>query len=156
MLGVLANILGWGENDREKAGLQRAGGGPSIITTGMGGRKASSSLGGGKDLELERSDETEVSTYSVSFRVYSNFGCSHSPICGSSSSLKRPARAALRLRRPVQVPPQVAGSLCSALLVRPVCLDFRTFQDLDQYQEACPRLGLQVRHPNSHPSLVWL
>ncbi|KAF8595380.1 hypothetical protein BDV93DRAFT_501288 [Ceratobasidium sp. AG-I] len=59
MLGVLANILAWGENEREKAGLQRAGGGPSIITTGVGGRKVSSSVGGGKDLELERSDETE-------------------------------------------------------------------------------------------------
>lgn len=61
MLGVLANILGWGENEREKAGLQRAGG-IGIISTGVGVRKASS-VGGGKDLELERSDETEVSFY---------------------------------------------------------------------------------------------
>ncbi|KAG8711411.1 hypothetical protein FRC09_020627 [Ceratobasidium sp. 395] len=61
MLGVLANVLGWGDNEREKAGLQRAGTGSGstlgVPGIGIGARRSSTS--GTKDVELDRSDETE-------------------------------------------------------------------------------------------------
>ncbi|KAF8707517.1 GRIP-related Arf-binding domain, partial [Rhizoctonia solani] len=61
MLAVLSNILGWGEVEREKAGLQRSGGSGAItpIGTGIMPRKASSASAGGKALELDGSDETD-------------------------------------------------------------------------------------------------
>ncbi|KAG8741949.1 hypothetical protein FRC10_002261 [Ceratobasidium sp. 414] len=60
MLGVLANVLGWRDNEREKAGLQRSGGGNGStlgVPVGVGGRRVS--MSGAKDVELDRSDETE-------------------------------------------------------------------------------------------------
>ncbi|CAE6344131.1 unnamed protein product [Rhizoctonia solani] len=61
MLTILANVLGWGEVEREKAGLQRGGGSGAItpIGTGIMPRKASSASAGGKVLELDGSDETD-------------------------------------------------------------------------------------------------
>ncbi|CAE6405808.1 unnamed protein product [Rhizoctonia solani] len=61
MLAILANILGWGEVEREKAGLQRSGGSGAItpIGTGIIARKMSSASAGGKHLELDGSDETD-------------------------------------------------------------------------------------------------
>ncbi|KAG8715004.1 hypothetical protein FRC11_006160 [Ceratobasidium sp. 423] len=61
MLTVLANVLGWNEAEREKAGLQRSGGSGAItpIGTGIVGRKASTASAGGKALELDGSDETD-------------------------------------------------------------------------------------------------
>ncbi|QRV75862.1 GRIP domain-containing protein [Ceratobasidium sp. AG-Ba] len=60
MLGVLANILSWGDHEREKAGLQRSGasGGSTLgVPVGVGVRRPSTS--GAKDMELAGSDETE-------------------------------------------------------------------------------------------------
>lgn len=60
MLKLLADILSWNDVEREKAGLQRAVGGPSVSpasqsTSSMFGRRASRS-----QPELEKTDETEV------------------------------------------------------------------------------------------------
>lgn len=58
MLNLIATILCWNENERMKAGLQRATVSPS--TSGLLFSKGSSgSLGSGKDVELEKTDETE-------------------------------------------------------------------------------------------------
>ncbi|CUA68041.1 GRIP domain-containing protein C119,12 [Schizosaccharomyces pombe 972h-] [Rhizoctonia solani] len=61
MLAVLANVLGWGEVEREKAGLQRSGGSGAItpIGTGVVARKLSNASVGGKHLELDGTDETD-------------------------------------------------------------------------------------------------
>ncbi|CAE7062146.1 unnamed protein product [Rhizoctonia solani] len=61
MLTVLANVLGWGETEREKAGLQRGGGSGAItpIGTGVVARKLSTASAGGKHFELDGSDETD-------------------------------------------------------------------------------------------------
>ncbi|CAE6470053.1 unnamed protein product [Rhizoctonia solani] len=61
MLAVLANVLGWGEVEREKAGLQRSGGSGAItpIGTGVVARKSSNASVGGKHLELDATDETD-------------------------------------------------------------------------------------------------
>ncbi|CAE6408044.1 unnamed protein product [Rhizoctonia solani] len=61
MLTILANVLGWGEGEREKAGLQRSGGSGAItpIGTGIVGRKLSTASAGGKALELDGTDETD-------------------------------------------------------------------------------------------------
>ncbi|XP_006463407.1 hypothetical protein AGABI2DRAFT_73535 [Agaricus bisporus var. bisporus H97] len=56
MLTLLGSILGWGEEEREKAGLQRAGshGMPNLGKIGFWGG------GGRKSLEVDKTDETEV------------------------------------------------------------------------------------------------
>ncbi|KAJ1311845.1 hypothetical protein OPQ81_010306 [Rhizoctonia solani] len=61
MLSVMANILGWGEVEREKAGLQRTGGSGAVtpIGTGVVGRKTSTASTSGKPFELDGTDETE-------------------------------------------------------------------------------------------------
>lgn len=63
MLRVLANVLCWGEAEREKAGLQRTGGtgATTPMGTGVVGRKASSASANAKHFELEGGDETEAS-----------------------------------------------------------------------------------------------
>jgi len=81
MLSLLGSILNWGEEEREKAGLQRAGSHTanhhkSAIRTG--GR-------GGDSPELEKTDETEVSVLQ-SVQVWLNTdGISRSPVYGLSS-----------------------------------------------------------------------
>lgn len=57
MLALLGSILSWGEEEREKAGLQRAG---SHVNYQAG---KSGFWGGGKSPEVERTDETEVSVH---------------------------------------------------------------------------------------------
>ncbi|CCO31210.1 GRIP domain-containing protein C119,12 [Rhizoctonia solani AG-1 IB] len=61
MLTILANVLAWGEVEREKAGLQRGGASGAVtpIGTGIMPRKASSASVGGKALELDGTDETD-------------------------------------------------------------------------------------------------
>lgn len=57
MLSLLGSILNWGEEEREKAGLQRAGShtvNPHKSAVWTGGES-------GKNPELEKTDETEVS-----------------------------------------------------------------------------------------------
>jgi hypothetical protein len=55
MLKILSDILHWGDNERERAGLQRTGTGAGVgIPSGMSRR---SSQSGG---ELEKGDVTEV------------------------------------------------------------------------------------------------
>ena len=59
MLSLLATILSWNDGEREKAGLQRAGG-PSASTS-WSRTSASGPSGKGKGAaELDTSDETEV------------------------------------------------------------------------------------------------
>ncbi len=55
MLSLLASILQWNDDEREKAGLQRKGG--SSIASSLWNRAS----GKGKSSELEKTDETEVS-----------------------------------------------------------------------------------------------
>ncbi|KAG9122784.1 hypothetical protein FRC07_000683 [Ceratobasidium sp. 392] len=100
MLGVLANVLGWGDNEREKAGLQRSGTGSGFTLgvpgVGIGARRASSS--GSKDVELDRSDETEsFSKMWVEFLLKeANQGSvpptptTPGPVGGAGSPLSRP------------------------------------------------------------------
>ena len=54
MLSLLASILQWTDDEREKAGLQRKA--SNFVSTGssMWGR------GKGKETELDKTDETEV------------------------------------------------------------------------------------------------
>jgi hypothetical protein len=68
MLTILANVLAWGEVEREKAGLQRGGASGAVtpIGTGIMPRKASSASVGGKALELDGTDETDVSECYIS------------------------------------------------------------------------------------------
>jgi len=54
MLTLLGSILGWGEEEKEKAGLQRAG------SHGIPNPAKSSFWGGRKSLEVDKTDETEV------------------------------------------------------------------------------------------------
>lgn len=56
MLSLLASILQWNDDEREKAGLQRKGGNLSASTSLWGRSKS-------RATELEKTDETEVSTY---------------------------------------------------------------------------------------------
>lgn len=85
MLSLLGSVLNWGEEEREKAGLQRAGSHTanhhkSAVWTG--GR-------GGDSPELEKTDETEVSDLQ-SVQVWLNTdGFSRSPVYGLSSCWKR-------------------------------------------------------------------
>ncbi|KAI0760481.1 hypothetical protein C8Q74DRAFT_1207886 [Fomes fomentarius] len=59
MLSLLATILQWSDDDREKAGLQRSGGAqPSSGSLLWGGRSAASSPAS-KPAELQKTDETE-------------------------------------------------------------------------------------------------
>lgn len=110
MLGLLGTVLGWGDTEREKAGLIRSSGAAS----GAGVAVPSSSGGGGlfwgrgvkgttspsksKNLELEKTDETEVCDVFISvlflflFLLNRVIRASRFPVCGSSSSLRRPAR----------------------------------------------------------------
>ncbi|KAJ3555612.1 hypothetical protein NP233_g12167 [Leucocoprinus birnbaumii] len=62
MLALLGSILGWGEEEREKAGLQRAGAHAVSYQRSNGGSGTGGwGGGGGKSPELEKTDETEVS-----------------------------------------------------------------------------------------------
>jgi hypothetical protein len=75
MLGLMGTVLGWGEVEREKAGLKRGGGGEqrraveggtsSPSAAGLGGWLGRST--GSSSAELEKSDETEVCSFSLFF-----------------------------------------------------------------------------------------
>jgi len=81
MLSLLGSILNWGEEEREKAGLQRAG---SHMTNHH--KSAIRSDGrGGNNPDLKKIDETEVSDLR-SVQVWLNTdGISRSPVYGLSS-----------------------------------------------------------------------
>jgi hypothetical protein len=57
MLTLLSSILQWTDDEREKAGLQRSG--PSLVKSSMLSTLSPASKS--KVLELEKTDETEVS-----------------------------------------------------------------------------------------------
>ena len=57
MLTLLASILQWNDDEREKAGLQRKGGN---ILSSAGSSIWGRATGKGKSSELEKTDETEV------------------------------------------------------------------------------------------------
>lgn len=67
MLTLLSTILQWTDDEREKAGLQRKGGpaptSSSSTMSSLFGRTASPK---GKNVELEKTDETEVRPESLS------------------------------------------------------------------------------------------
>ncbi|CAL1699133.1 unnamed protein product [Somion occarium] len=58
ILSLLATILSWDDDEREKAGLQRKGGAVATLGSSIWGR-ASSPNSKGKTPELEKTDETE-------------------------------------------------------------------------------------------------
>ena len=69
MLSLLATILSWNDGEREKAGLQRAGG-PSASTS-WSRTSASGPSGKGKGAaELDTSDETEVHKILIMFIIF--------------------------------------------------------------------------------------
>lgn len=62
MLSLLATILSWSDDEREKAGLQRSGPASSVSVSSLPslfGRSSASSPGN-KPAELDKTDETEV------------------------------------------------------------------------------------------------
>ncbi|KAI0918396.1 hypothetical protein AcV5_002395 [Taiwanofungus camphoratus] len=64
MLSLLATILNWSDDERERAGLQRKGGtlqGSAVaaVSSLFGGSRSASMSPRGKGLELEKTDETE-------------------------------------------------------------------------------------------------
>ncbi|THH01466.1 hypothetical protein EW026_g1222 [Hermanssonia centrifuga] len=71
MLTLLSSILQWNDDEREKAGLQRKNG--ALPSTGSLIWGRSSNAGKGKSSELEKTDETEVSsTFQRSLRRLTN------------------------------------------------------------------------------------
>ena len=70
MLSLLANVLSWSDDEREKAGLQRSGGvAPSSSGSLLWGRSAASSPAS-RPAELQKTDETEVCTFVRSIWVH--------------------------------------------------------------------------------------
>lgn len=67
MLTLLSSILQWTDDEREKAGLQRAG--PPAAKSSL--LSTLSPVSKSKALELEKTDETEVGGYA------SRLGCRH-------------------------------------------------------------------------------
>lgn len=67
MLSLLGSILSWNEEEREKAGLQRAG--SHLVNYQASGKSPLWGGGGGKSPELEKTDETEVSTGYLELRT---------------------------------------------------------------------------------------
>ena len=67
MLSLLASILQWNDDEREKAGLQRKGG--SSLASSLWSRTSS------KAPELEKTDETEVSDKRYKFLAFKTQGC---------------------------------------------------------------------------------
>jgi hypothetical protein len=61
MLSLLGSILSWGEEEKEKAGLQRMGSHSQVFNHQGAGKSPVWGGGGGKSPELEKTDETEVS-----------------------------------------------------------------------------------------------
>lgn len=61
MLTLLASILQWNDDEREKAGLQHKGGLTAATGMSLWGR----ATGKGKGSELEKTDETEVGEFSM-------------------------------------------------------------------------------------------
>lgn len=60
MLNLLGSILGWGDEEREKAGLQRAGSSSPLSTSGSGTPKLK-----GKSGDDEKGDDVRISFYSL-------------------------------------------------------------------------------------------
>lgn len=77
MLNLLSSILSWSDAEREKAGLQRTGG---VVSSGSS-RSVSSSYPAskGKGVDLESTDETEVSRSLAMFPCASGLTNSYSP-----------------------------------------------------------------------------
>ncbi|KAI0074083.1 hypothetical protein K474DRAFT_1602144 [Panus rudis PR-1116 ss-1] len=59
ILSLLATILSWNDDEREKAGLQKRGGGVPNSASSLWSRATSPSSASGKAPELEKTDETE-------------------------------------------------------------------------------------------------
>lgn len=102
MLSLLSSILSWTDDERERAGLQRKGGpAPAPAMSAMAGFFSRGSPTRTRNLELEKTDETEVS---VMFRdPFAPLTFSGSPSLGyglsSSSRKQRRARRAARRAR---------------------------------------------------------
>jgi len=96
MLSLLATILAWSDDEREKAGLQRRGGATqaaSAVASLFGRASSSSSPTGGKNLELEKTDETEsFSRLWVEF-LLTEAASGDEPGSGLSTPLKSPSRS---------------------------------------------------------------
>jgi hypothetical protein len=72
MLGLLASILSWSDEERMRAGLQRMGNNPAPTNSPVRPRP----------LELEKTDETEVRGTALSTRDRAKESFSHSPVYG--------------------------------------------------------------------------
>lgn len=67
MLSLLGSILSWGEEEREKAGLQRMGSHSHPLNYQGAGKSAI--WGGVKSAELDKTDETEVGKWVVTWTM---------------------------------------------------------------------------------------
>lgn len=106
MLGLLGTILGWGDAEREKAGLIRSLEASSVGATANGtsggglfwgrGVNGAVSPSKSKNIELEKTDETEVRRVRFpTWRSPLNRFTSRFPVYGSSSCSRKPIRAGL-------------------------------------------------------------
>jgi len=93
MLSLLASILSWNDQEREKAGLQRIHPSEAPQTTSFWARSSSASSPAKAMSDLEKSDETEVC---ITSKVCKKLILMHRLICslfldyGLSSSLQKP------------------------------------------------------------------
>lgn len=92
MLGLLASILSWSDEERVRAGLRRIGNNPASSAANSPARP--------RPLELDKTDETEVRSTALPGRD----NCakelfSHSPVSGWSSFLQKRHRETRPLHR---------------------------------------------------------
>ena len=94
MLSLLATILSWNDDERERAGLQRKGGlAPAPAMSAVAGFFSRGSPTRTRNLELEKTDETEVCATSGSALSPLTFRESPSLDYGSSSFSRKQRRA---------------------------------------------------------------
>ena len=100
MLSLLATILSWTDDERERAGLQRKGGpAPAPAMSAVAGFFSRGSPTRTRNLELEKTDETEVRASFHDELTVLTANYSPSLGCGLSSSSRR-RRQARRAARP--------------------------------------------------------
>lgn len=87
ILSLLASILSWTDQEREKAGLQRSGLSESTASSAFWGRSPTASSPAKAD--LEKTDETEVCHYLLFFSYIHCYDFSHFLVFGWNFFLQR-------------------------------------------------------------------
>ncbi|TRM63634.1 hypothetical protein BD626DRAFT_548013 [Schizophyllum amplum] len=151
MLGLLATILGWGDSERIKAGLQRgSGGGTPLSGGGFWGRKSTSTQ---QDSRVDQTDETEsFSRLWVEFLLTeTSAGTGNPPKPGQFLSGSRlphtPSRSSFQLRRPgeASVPEDGTASPTRSAFASPTRLGSRSLSS--SAMASSPNLTLSSASP---------